>query len=613
MQQLKALFQSMWKFIRFELVLASFWMIFFLVFRIVFFVYHHSIYGDFKVSLLAMSIWNGLYMDISMVAYLLILPALFWSFFYWLKPGTWMKIFSTFHLLLLLLLGFIFTADLEIFGNWGHRIDSAILPYLHYPKEAIASSSSSPIRILFTIFGLSFMIPMMFWVEANKPIIRTLRSDASPIFLSGILPALLLIIPIRGGLQLAPMNQSSVYFSSERVLNQSAENPLWILLQSLLDDVDSKSLDKEYVRFSDVAADSVYATFYPNKESVSSQLKLVDENANVVVIVWESLTANVVGSFGGQFPSTPNLDKLSAESLNFSNIYATGDRSDKGLAAILSGVPAVGKTSIMLYPEKVSKLPFLPHIFKQHGYATTYLYGGDLEFANMKNYMLMAGFQHLIGKDDFSKESLGSKWGAHDEFVFAKQLEIAKTEKQPFFHTLFTLSSHEPFDIPGLKGDEKEPVESLFCKAHSYTDRCLGVWLREAKKSKWWNNTLVVIVADHGHGLPGRLRDEDQRRYWIPMLWTGGALNIQKQTQISKLGSQTDFPATLLSQFGWPSNKFKFSQNLFDSSSNGFSFYAFRNGSALLQFENNSLVNSKKAAELYLQKAYETYYQSGKL
>lgn len=582
-------------------------MLFFLVFRIVFFLYHHAVFNSFTFFDLARVVWNGLYMDISMTSYLLVIPILFWSLGFGIKSSLWMKIYSTFHLLSVLLLGLILTVDLEIFNNWGHRLDAAVLPYLKYPKEAMASSFSSPIRILFTIFGLSFMIPMMIWVSINKPIIKDLRSDSSPIFLIGLILCALLIIPIRGGFQLAPINQSSVHFSTNRVLNQAAENPLWVLFQSILESGQAESLKLEYVKFKESSCDSLYQNLYPTEVQKPPFLTLTPK-PNVVIIIWESLTAKVVGSFGGTYPCTPNFDRIANQGIKFTNFYATGDRSDKGLASILSSVPAVGKMSIMSQPGLVAKLPFLPKSFKKSGYNSTFMYGGELEFANMKNYMLEAGFDKLIGKKDFSSENYNSKWGAHDEVVLNKQLEIAKTEKEPFFHTLFTLSSHEPFEVPGEKINEKEPLDSLFCRAHRYTDKCIGSWFAKAQKASWWKNTIVIIVADHGHSLPNRSNDDNPLKFRIPMIWTGGQLTHLGSQVNDMAGSQPDIASTLLSQLNLDATDFRFSRNLFDQTKSGFAYFAFRNGNVFLSQNGKVLSPNILVGNLYQQKVYQNFY-----
>jgi phosphoglycerol transferase MdoB-like AlkP superfamily enzyme len=325
-----------------------------------------------------------------------------------------------------------------------------------------------------------------------------------------------------------------------------------------------------------------------------------------VLIIWESLSAKVAGCTGGIAPSTPKLDRLAQSGLLFDRIYANGDRSDKGLVSILSGQPAFGKISLMQHPNLSAGFDFLNRRFEKMGYSSQYFYGGELEFANMKSYLLNAGFQKLTGKDSFPPESWNSKWGAHDEVVLDRQLQEAGKEKQPFFHTLFTLSSHEPFEIPGQTHEPGTPGDSLFCRAHRYTDRCIGQWVAKASHTSWWENTLVIVIADHGHSQPGNSGESDPEKFRIPMLWFGPAL---KKTGVQhRQGNQADLFASLCRQLGDSSSLPPFSKNLFSDGSKDFAFYAFRNGCAFMDGQNQQLSFDRGAqsrpAELFRQRAF---------
>ena len=563
--------ESVWFFLR----VWTFWIVYFLVFKLTFLLYHLHLYKTFSVSQWLEVFWHGLPMDVSMASYISIFPLLLWIGRGFISSPIWMKINTWYRVVFLLFFGFILSADLEVFNVWGHRIDSSIVPYLRFPKEAFASSSSSPLRILFSIYGVSFVVSAMIWTARHGKFIQNLPASSWKQSLSGIVLMAVLIIPIRGGIQLAPMNQSSVYFSSERVLNQAAENGLWVLVQSLLE---SKSeQDVHYLEGSQSEADAVYMELYPNLINPDSSI-LNNPNPNVVLIIWESLTAKVVGCLEGAYPSTPNLDQLAKNGLLFRQMYANGDRSDKGLASILSSVPALGESSILARPNKTAKLPFLSKALKAKGYQTAYLYGGELEFANMKSYLLNGGFDQLIGKESFSKDEMNSKWGAHDAQLFSKELQLANQLKTPFFHTLFTLSSHEPFEVPGQHIKGNEPHDSLFCRAHRYTDQCLGRWVEEAKKQAWWPNTLVILVADHGHSAPGSTADKDPLKFRIPMLWFGPALN--RNGFVETLGNQTDIASTLLNQLRLPG--FRFSADLLNKQTVPKAMFAYQHGFTLI-------------------------------
>ncbi|HRH34229.1 MAG TPA: hypothetical protein PKY12_04185, partial [Catalimonadaceae bacterium] len=197
-------------------------MVFFLVFRVVFLVYHRSAFSEFSIGQCLKSIWHGLYMDASITAYFCCVPVLAWLTKDLVAHKTWVRWLNRFHLILVLVVGLLLTVDLEIFQNWGHRLDSAILPYLQFPKEALASAGSSPFRILFTIFGLSFVVSSMFWAAFDFSVLKKSEEKNGVARWWSLAAIPVLILLMRGGLQLAPMNQSSVYFSNFRTLNQAA-------------------------------------------------------------------------------------------------------------------------------------------------------------------------------------------------------------------------------------------------------------------------------------------------------------------------------------------------------------------------------------------------------
>ncbi len=399
-----------------------------------------------------------------------------------------------------------------------------------------------------------------------------------------VLATTLLIIPIRGGLQLAPMNVSAVFFSPVAFANHAAINPQWNFLFSVLEKTDDQTNPFVYLP-EPIAQQAVQSLYEPGiQTSLVNQVGFGQSNApilsqnrpNILLIVWESLTAKVVTKLGGRPDITPNFDKLCNEGVLFTNYYASGDRSEKGLIALLSGFPAQPLTSIMTIPQKSAKLPTLTGTLRQAGYQTSFYYGGETEFANIRSYLFHSQYDRIVSKPDFPAETWNSKWGAHDHIVYGRLLQDLSRQRQPFFTTLFTLSSHEPFEVPML------PVavpgtneEDLFLNAHFYADKSLGEFIAQAKQQSWWANTLVIIVADHGHRLP-TIGPNKTEEFHIPMLWLGGAL--KQSGIIDEVASQTDLPATLLHQLHLNASPFRWSCNLFDPTRQPFAYFAFHNG-----------------------------------
>ncbi|MCR6641399.1 MAG: LTA synthase family protein [Sporocytophaga sp.] len=302
---------------------------------------------------------------------------------------------------------------------------------------------------------------------------------------------------------------------------------------------------------------------------------------NIILIIWESFTAKALNDVEGK-QIIPRFKELIKEGIYFDNIYASGDRSEKGIIALLSGYPAQPTASIITFPGKTTKLSTLPLQFKKDKYFTSFYYGGEMEFANIKSYLYHCGFDKLTGIEAFEKKDQNSKWGAHDDVVLKRMLSDTKSLKEPFFNTLFTLSSHEPFEIPEKPLLSPDTRERMFLNSLHYTDASIGTFIDEAKKQPWWDNTLIIITADHGHAMPGNdIATHQPQEFKIPMLWLGGAL-AKKDTIITQLGSQTDLASTLLSQFDKSSDGFRFSRDLLSPCKNPFAYYAFNNGFGLM-------------------------------
>jgi phosphoglycerol transferase MdoB-like AlkP superfamily enzyme len=398
----------------------------------------------------------------------------------------------------------------------------------------------------------------------------------------------LLVVPLRGGVQQIPINQSDVYFSSQPFANHAAVNVPWNVLNSLLL---KNSGPNPYQFMPDSTAQRLVKHLYAPPATTaapdsSTYSILRTPRPNVLFIILESFTAKFVGSTGGEKGVTPTLDSLAHTGVLFKNVYASGDRSQKGLVALLSGYPNQPTGSIIKVPRKTEKLPHLARSFNRAGYRSSYYYGGELAFANMKSYLMAAGYDKLTERADFAPQEQNSKWGAHDHILFDRILADLRQQKpatQPFFLTAFTLSSHEPFEIPIPKKFPGTSETALFRNSVYYTDWALGRFLRQASQQPWWDNTLVVLVADHGHPLPGNSANESPAKFHIPLLITGGAMRPEARGRsVAAFGAQTDVATTLLAQLGLPTTDYNWGRDLLRPGGKSFAFYNFNDGFGML-------------------------------
>lgn len=548
-----------------------FWILFFVVARGMFLLYHLHLASDLTLTDVLNTFWYGLRMDASFAAYICILPFILYFLKSILPQFRVRKVIRVYSILLIIILSFLTVADLELYTAWGFRMDTTPLQYFKSPQEMAGTVSSAPLLILSIIFiFLSFLFIYLLKYFNLRAFRRAGKAKVLNIIAAAFLIAIL-FIPIRGGIQKIPLNISDAYFTDKLFADHAAINLPWNIMFSLL----NKNNDQNpYQYFDDAKAErlvrSMLHTGTPRVHDV-----LNTERPNIIFIILESFTAKLVGSLGGVPGVTPQLDSIAADGILFTNIYAAGDRSEKGQVAILSGYPNQAINSIIKIPTKTRDLPSMAKTLQPYGYYCSYTYGGELEFANIKSYLINTGYKNLVSKYSFPPELRTTSWGVHDQYVFDQFNESLKKSPQPFFSTIFSLSSHEPYDVP-LKHFTGNDEVTLFKNSVYYTDSILGDFIRKIKLEPFWKNTLVVIVADHGHPLPGHDPNDVPSKFHIPLVFTGGALSWKGS--VDKAGSQNDIAATVLGQMQIPADKFHWSKNLLDSSSNSFAFYNFNNG-----------------------------------
>jgi phosphoglycerol transferase MdoB-like AlkP superfamily enzyme len=292
----------------------------------------------------------------------------------------------------------------------------------------------------------------------------------------------------------------------------------------------------------------------------------------------ESVSAECIESLNGIKGLMPGMDSLAKKGLLFTNFYATGFRTEQGIISFLSSFPAQPQTTIMRNFGKFEKLPNLARILGDSGYSENYYYSGNLVFACQIAFIRSSGFAHILDKDNYDWEKR-TDWGAYDEEIFSCHLKEAEKDSQPFFSVIMTSTNHEPFDADVEKIFKGNSEADGFKNTVHYTDKCLFDYLQKAKTKSWYDNTLFIITADHAHSYPNGRRANEAERHRIPMLLYGNVIKPEYQGKINdKVGSQTDLPASLLSQLKIPFKNFERSKNLFNTYSPEFAFYAFDNG-----------------------------------
>ena len=554
----------------------------FIAAKVVFMLAYYSEH-PFPVGDVSDVVRHGLSLDLSTALYFLIVPFLLTIVSIWARVPRWL--FCFYYAFIAVAFALAFVADTSLYGFWQFKLDASCLQYLESPAEAAASVSAGYLllrgvvlvviaALIYGLYGLNGPANTHPAHIAHPPVFPRLYETT----LYGMLLPLI-IIGIRGGLGESTTNIGQVYFSQNQFLNHSAVNPVFSFLSSL-----SKSGD--YIVCYDYYTDDECASLTDglyNTISDQPDTLLNSTRPNIVIILMESCGGQFT-ELGGHPEITPRLNALAHEAVYFTECYANSWRTDKGVVSTLSGYPAFPITSVMKIPEKSRLLPSIAKSLTSENYSTAFYYGGDINFTNMRSYLVGTGYQQLRWKADYSRSyQTTAQWGVRDDLMFSSLLEDIKSERSNhWMKTLLTLSSHEPWDVP--TSDLDDEVYNAF----HYLDRCIGTFIDSLRQTPQWKDLLVVILPDHGLRYQGV--DETTRLYnHIPMLWVGGA--VKKPQRIDKLCNQSDLAATLLGQMGIGHGDFTFSRAVLSTT--------YRHPTAVHNYSNAQLLIDSTGCILY--------------
>jgi phosphoglycerol transferase MdoB-like AlkP superfamily enzyme len=566
--------------IQFLLLYYIFWFTYFICARIIFLIYHIQDVKSLTLELIYGIFKNGVVMDLSMSAYLSVIPFLLVTFSHFFKKSRLESMLYGYTFFFTVILTLVIVIDLEVYNVWKFRLDATPLNYLSSPREAFASASSSPLLQLFVSFLILLAIASYFVYRIISHNLNKWKfTEKIPFIPISFIVTALLVIPIRGGISSQNLKPGSLYFSDNYFVNISTLNSPWYFGYSLLKQFDTKLNPYSFLPRQEISRN--LETLYPKGiDSKFSPLINVDEQTNVLVVVVESLTDKVLGMEVEGTQIAPFLNSLRDSSLYFSNMYAAGSHTEEGLVAILNGYPSIPAKSIIYDNKKIEKLPFLTKEFENKSYATSFYYGGNASFLNLKEYLLLADYQNITESGSFPESLQKSAWGVYDGELLDRFISDHKTKSgRPFFGTILTASSHEPFDVPIAFKYEEKTIENKFYNSVSYVDESLKKFISDAKQQWWWKNTLVIVVADHGHRFPKTTTRFDD--YKIPMFWTGGA--VKKYQKLDILLSQVDISKMILNHYEMDDSDYIWSKNPLLAKQPQWAFFTFNNGFGFIE------------------------------
>lgn len=551
-----------------------FWIIAFGILKSFFLLHHYASYSNSPFSSVLAVFTEALRLDIASATYFMCIPVVALLVQFVTKKQFFSQFALIYHGALIGISTLINTLDIELYKHWQTKLNVKVLLYFNHPESVL--KANDPATLFFLTFLFLFVSLILFQLYRNK--FHKEYTNVPFNWKKWVVSALLLvsmsIIGIRGGLQEIPVNQSDAYFSSNPTLNYAGVNSIWNVGNSIFQ-------NKKYINTNRYRSmDEAQALEFTNElfqEEQDSTTQLWEGTPNFVYIAFEGINANCIEDYSSKYARMPEFSKIAKEGYLFKNMYSSGQRTDQGLVAILSGFPAMPLNTISAQPEKYAKLPSLALELQKLGYNCNFYCSSEPEFGSFKSYLVHNNFSPIIDIHDFPAKEVTQKLGAPDEFLFNKFNSEMQQVEEPFFSLMLTTTSHEPFDMPF--NDNVSDATSKYLNTVSYTDSVFGNWWKEVQQMPWYANTIFIITSDHAHPQPGNYWYSDQERYHIPFLILGEPLKpIYKGAINDVLCNQTDIPATILAQQGIDYDAFKWSKNFMNPYQDPFSFFIFIDG-----------------------------------
>lgn len=499
----------------------------------------------------------GLRMDLVTLSIALIFPVMLLLLLPDFLGRYWKPLYAFLFTLLACVMVYMEAATFPFVEQYDIRPNRIFVEYLVYPREVFGMLwTDYKLEILITTI-LLLLTARYAWRASHHLLHHHARWAYWQRLLVLPLVVVLLFIGGRSSLGHRAANISTAAFSSDHLTNEIGLNSTYSVayaIYAMKDEEDARSVYGEMDEQEMVqrvrrqmlvpAADFIGDEMPTLHRQVSRQPR--KRPYNLVIFLQESLGAEYVGSLGG-LPLTPNIDRLSKEGLFFTNLYATGTRTVRGIEATTSGfLPTPGRSVVKLGLAQYNFFT-IAGLLKQHGYSTEFIYGGESHFDNMRSFFLGNGFERIIDQEAFDNPVFVGNWGVSDEDLVRKANEVFKAHgEKPFFALMLSTTNHVPFEFPEGRIELYEQPANTVNNAMKFADYAIGELFRLAKQEEYYKNTIFLVVADHNTRVYGADL-VPVHKFKIPGLIIGPGVEPQ---HYDKVASQVDLPPTLLDLMG---------------------------------------------------------------
>ncbi|MBL0598841.1 LTA synthase family protein [Aeromonas jandaei] len=532
--------------------------------------------GSLTLSRIALGIWQlervdavagwqemllqGIRVDFATICWLWGVPAMFTL----LLAGpqaigrVWMQLMRVWLTVGLWLMLFLEISTPSFVTEYGVRPNRLYVEYLIYPKEVLSMLwAGRKAELLLAVVFSGAVLTGGWWLSG-----RLLRGISFPRWYWRPAFALLILaigfLGARSSLGHRALNPAMVAFADDPLVNALTVNSAYSLFFAIKQMGAEEDASQFYGKMTDkriieiVRQESGRAAHEFNSDTLPSQTfnesSYGGKPKNLVILLQESLGAQFVGSLGG-LPLTPNIDALSQQGWAFEQLYATGTRSVRGIEAVLTGFTPTPAQAVVKLGKSQTNFFTIADLLKQRGYDTSFIYGGESHFDNMRSFFLGNGFTTIVEQKDFTNPVFKGSWGASDEDLMAKADETFRglhKQGKPFFSLVFSSSNHDPFEFPDNRIALYEQPKQTRNNAAKYADYAIGEFFKKARNSEYWKDTLFLVIADHDSRVSGASLVPIPR-FHIPGVIVGDGIAPKKDPRIV---SQIDMAPTLLSLMG---------------------------------------------------------------
>lgn len=573
----------MYKVYRYLAKLFIFWLLFYFCNRIVFLMVQYNELRDLSFREIIRCFYFALPLDSSAVCYSVAFSFIILWIAFLTGKRYWLKVMQV------LVVGLIFIQCAIVFGSaalytvWHTRLDWKALAHFSHPAEPFRSSPVSLTILFFSttiIFGLTYTFIYNHYIHLRKVSFPRLKKRLLPGLLLFPVVGFVIFSGIRGGWNRFPISLSVAYYSQHAVLNDASVNPSW----SLIHDTRQVALDvneNPYHWMPQHEAERIVDSLYTFPKDTVTPV-LTTTRPNIMLFILESWPGAVINA-----PTPPEVmpefHKMIKNGIYFDSCYATGYVSDEGIPGILSAFPTSGNVSILTIPQKTINLPAINQVMDSVGYQSGFIYGGALNFGNIKSYVFNKHFNVVRTDRDFPAGLHRGALGIPDGVMAPFVADVINRAKEPFFYCWYTLSTHPPYDIPVPKWMDYGGKQQAFINTMHYADSSLGLFFKKIKNEPWYKNTLFVFVSDHSHDSQYDYPKEHRDRNAIPLLLYGDVIKPEwKGKIIHRITSQLDIAATLLGQMQLPHDAFPWSKNAFNPDAPQFAAINYLTGSGFI-------------------------------